>query len=407
MKSFRFLDRRAGYSLASLGLLLGIVVPSLVPAFASAAQLSARSITLSSSLVSATNTTYEVKFHATTAVGAFVVDFCNDSPIPLQTCTAPTGFSVSGVGTSTGGATATDMNLNSTHSTVKVAETIGADSDVDVVLTGITNPSVATSSTVGFYARIVTYDTSAHATSEYTYNATDEGADAKDDGGIAMAITNGIGVTAAVRETMTFCVSGDDGAHAGPSGACGADGGGSAVAVSDPKLTLGHGTPAALDASQTDTASDWAQISTNASSGAVVRMTNNNVCGGLERLGEPNYGTGTAACDIAPVGAGTAAAAITGGNALFGMLLSSASNAPASVATPTGTLAPDALYDGTSTHYGMGSDVSATYGDPIFDTASAPVANKNIKLTFAASASPTTPAGIYKATMNLIATGTF
>jgi len=406
MKSLRFWDRRAGYSLASVGLLLGMVAPSVLPAFASAAQLTSRSMALSSSVVSDTGVTYDIKFTAPSSIdvgGGVGIEFCDDSPIIGQACNHPAGLSASS-------ATLTDVKVNGTTlgankgSIAKTADTItwtaassgtysGGDS-VEIIVGSITNPSTANSA---LYARFTTYQSA--DISGFTGGATV--GSYTDSGAVATSITNPILVQAAVKETMTFCVSGDVGGT-GPTGNCGTDhNGGSAVNVTDPKITLGHGTPAALDSSAIDTASDWAQISTNAVAGAIVSMknTNDGNCSGLFRAG-------ASGCDIA--GAGGSAVTFNNGDAKFGMYLGSAGDAPFSQATPTGTITPITAYGGgTGTQYAMGSAVTSTYGDPIFNTTSAPIANKNVKLTFGAGASPTTPAGIYRATVNLIATGTF
>jgi hypothetical protein len=414
MKSLRFLDRRAGYSLGALSLLLGLVVPSVLPAFASAAQVTTRSVAMSSSAATATGVEYTVAFTPGTSVASnayVVLFFCKDSPIVGQACGAPTGFTVLtstlGSGTNTTGAAITGTRaankLEINDSTTNLAASTG----VTFVIQGVTNPTNPTdgSGSNGLYTRIETFSSAADANAAYadptvTTNIVDQG-------GVAMSVTSAIGVTATVKETMTFCVAGTVGTGLattgnGPTGNCGADGAGSATGTDAAHvgLTLGHGTPAALDSSATDTAADWAQISTNASQGAVVSLKNTNTgnCNGLFRA--------TAlSCEIA--GVGSSSTAISAGQAKFGLNLSKIStDAPLSSATPTGTLAAVAAY-GTGVNYGMGANVATTYGDPIFNTSSAPIANKNVLLTFAASAAPTTPAGVYQATMNLIATGTY
>lgn len=411
MKSLRFLDRRVGSIVASLGLLLGVVAPAALPMFASAAQVTTRSIAMTTSAEGAT-AEYTVTFTPVTGAASGAVDlfFCNDSPIPGQTCTAPSGFSLSSAtlgALSTGGASIVSQGANKIEVSVDTTA-----SPVVLVLDGVVNPNYVTTTAAneGFYGRIQTYGSTTDATAAYA-DATDVGS-VVDDGGIAMAITSGIGVTATVRETMTFCVAGNGGtvaslgAGAGPSGACGADNadgetGATGLDTTDVPLVLGHGEPAALDSSAADTGSDWAQISTNAASGAVVSLKNTNGgnCNGLFRAGD----TGST-CDIAGVGSTPIALSALKGNAYFGLALTNIGDAPNSVAVPTGTITPTAGYAGGN--YGMGNGTTTTYGDPIFNT-DGPIANKNVKLTFAASAAPTTPAGVYRATMNLIATGTF
>jgi hypothetical protein len=52
-------------------------------------------------------------------------------------------------------------------------------------------------------------------------------------------------------------------------------------------------------------------------------------------------------------------------------------------------------------------NVSSPYGGSILNTSGAPVSNKQIVFTTAAAISNGTPAGLYKATLNMIASGTF
>jgi hypothetical protein len=322
MRSLRILDRRTGNRLASILLILSTVVPGLVPAFASAAQVSDRSITLSSSAAGATSVTYEVQFTIPSGSAdsdAFILDFCNDSPIPGQTCTAPSGFSATGVGTSTSGATVT----HPAASTVKVVKTYQADDVVDVVLTGLTNPTAATTSSTGFYARIVTYDTSAHADA---YAATDLHAGAQDEGGIAMAITNEIAVSAAVRESMIFCVANQT---------ITANCGDAATAGHQPNLEIGEGSAGAraLDPSAVSTAAVYTQLSTNAASGGTVRLKSDATnCGGLVRVGAPS------SCDIKPADGTAGYTTVAANVAAFGIKTAASSTASSGAADATGLL---------------------------------------------------------------------
>jgi len=404
MKSLRFLDRRAGYSLASVGLLLGMVAPAVIPALASAGQLSSRSVEMSSAVPNDTGVKYTLAFTPTTAYGSVIVDFCDESPIIGEsTCTTPTSFSAASatVAQTTGSiGTLTTTGTTAGHLVIKGSSTTSAASAFEI--SGIHNPST----TGTFYARMYTYLSN---TPDYTDVST-LGTTA-DEGGAALSTTDTIGVTATVKESMTFCVSGVGSTHSGdaidttngPSGACGVDGSSNATGVYTPNITLGHGTPLTLDSSQADSGYDWLQLSTNAANGAVVRLkdTTPDSCGGLERAGATS-------CDITPIGA--TAAAITGGVASFGMRLSGEQSAPHAVATSAATLTSAAPYN-NGTNYGFdnttsGNTVSGTYGSQVVSSAGA-VANRNILMNFAASAAPTTPAGVYKATLNLIATGTY
>ena len=378
MKSFRFfesLENKARYIVLSAALLLAL----LIPAIASAAQLTERSIELSSSSKEATNVTYSVNFTADGAAGAFVVDFCSNSPTIGLACTAPTGFSLSGV-TSSDTVSALDAN------TVRVTKVMTASEDITVDLNGITNPTNAGP----LYARIVTYNTAANADAYVSLNA-DSDANVVDYGGAAISITNSIGVSAAVLETMTFCVSG------------------SAINinctnVTAPTLALGEtvGDSVALVPTAVSTGTVYTQISTNAVGGAVIRLKSSALgCGGLMRAGAPT------ACDITPA----LDDGISAGDAKFGVRTSAATdtngaNAAGILQPVTGSNYNNSTY---ALNYTVGdaSGVTSVFGDPFLDTNNAPANNKNMALTFGASASNSTPAGLYSADISLIATGRF
>lgn len=385
MKSSRLFDRRAGYSLASLGLLLGMIVPSVLPAFASAAQLSSRSVALSSSAAGATNVSYEVKFTAATAAGGIVLEFCNDSPIPGQTCTPPVGFTAASAATATAGYA---ISGTPTANVVKLTKTIAASDVVDFTLTGLTNPTAATTSSTGLYTRILTYNGTFTGYTDSTTIGTP-----LDQGGVALAITSAIGVSAAVRESMTFCVSGQ-----APTKDC--------SGTNSPSMTLGEavGSEKALSATAVSTGNVFAQLSTNAVNGAIVSLKSDATsCGGLYLNGD------TSKCYLAPQTTPTSST-INAGDAKFGLTVGSVTD-PSDATSTSGSLLPSGNYD--SSHYfidyaaGNGSGVTSTYGSPVFNSNSQPVNNKNIQMTFGASVSNTTPAGKYGATLNLIATGTF
>lgn len=377
MNSLRVFNRQAGFVIAIAALLLALVLPTL----ASAAQVTERSVALSSSATTATGVTYKVKFTAVQAAGAFVIDFCSNSPIVLESCTAPTGFDASAAAT----ATANYSIADKTTSKVVVASTITASQQVEVDVSGITNPSA----TGQLYARIITYDTSANAIANYTTTAL--GGGAADTGSVAIAITNKIAVSAAVLESMLFCVSGTT---------IPAD----CASTTSTALKIGEttGTAKALSAGAVSTGDIYTQLSTNAASGAVVNLKSSATdCGGLLRAGDV-----TGACDIKPA----LQTGITLGQAKFGVL----ANAEADTGTsPTGLLqaVTGSGYNGTTyaLNYvaGNGSGVTSVFGDPFLDTNTAPANNKNMKLTFGASVTNSTPAGLYSADLSLIATGKF
>lgn len=389
MKSLRFLDRRTGNRIASIVLVLGTLVPSLIPAVSFAATVSSRSITLSSATANASNVDYDVNFTipATdgTEVAAFVVDFCSDSPLVGQTCTAPGGFDTSNADTDTSGVTVTPLASNTAVKVVKSAGTWTPGTSVDVNLTDIHNPTAVGT----FYARIVTYVDDS-ATSSYT--DTDIGT-GKDSGGVALSTTADIGVNAAVRETLTFCV-----ASATISAGC-AD-----ASVHPPSFEIGEGSAGqkALTAGTVSTANIYALLSTNASSGAVVKLKSNTIgCGGLVRAGAAN-------CDIKP--ADNSTVIVDNTHAGFGIKAAAASGTGVSGGT-SGNLAPTNGY-GTGAYklnYTVGdtAGVTSAYGDDLLNTSGHQVSDEQLEMTFGASITNTTPAGLYKATLNMIATGTY
>lgn len=382
MSSLGVFKQQARRLAAVAALLVATIMPALVPALAAAeTTATGRSIVLSSSSKKAKDVTYGINFTATTDAAAFVVDFCSDSPVIGQACTPPTGFSASTADTSTSGFTVTQGT-----SKVIVAGAIDHTVNtgkVSVDLTGITNPDNAGP----LYARIVTFDTTDHANA---YTSETPGTGIADEGSVAVSITDTFGVSGAVLESMTFCLSGEDITEEG----CGGT-------LTSPVLKLGEtvGSTKALSSSVVSTGLVYTQISTNAVSGAVINLKSGTSCGGMKRA----EATG---CDIAPALTGD----VTAGHAQFGVKTATATSV-GSVAN--GTFEPVTGSGYNNSTYALNylanntSGVTSVYGDPFLDTAGAPVNNKNMQLTFGASISNDTPAGSYSADLSMIATGKF
>ncbi len=419
MKSLRFLDRRAGYSLASIGMLLGVVAPAALPAFATADVLTSRSVTMSSSTASATNVSYTAQFTVATPIvvgGGFVLQFCDSATGPLldQACDEPAGMDLSsaavgdvsidtgsGFNAASSAGTLTSANETSSSSNdnyVKwvsgTGDSLSANDKLKVEFTGVDNPST----TGTFYARIYTYA----STPDFT-DSTTPGTIA-DNGSVALSTTSAIGVTAYVLESMTFCVSGQDIDKNCGNGITPGDPG----SVTNPSMTIGQtsGNVTALSATAVSTKNAYAQLSTNASGGAVVNLKSDATgCGGLYRNGVSDAGH----CNIPPL---TTAGAITAGTAKFGVEVGDATDPSDAVAADmSGTLQQAGSYSASDYLFGYmsgdASGVTGPYGDPIFNSNSLPVSNKNVPLTFGATIANNTPAGVYGAKLNLIATGTF
>lgn len=362
------------------GALVGVVLAFAgVSAATSAAQLPTRSVQLSSASAAVSDVTYAFEFTVNAPAGAFVIDFCSNSPQIEQECLAPAGMTVAGVATQTSGYSVAAVDAN----TLIVTAALSAAAPIEVALEGITNASEA-----GLvYARIITYESAAAAA---LYTSTALGAGSVDGGTVAFSITDTIGVTASVMESVTFCVSGEE---------IGAD----CTGVERPVLALGEqiGDSVALTQSEVSEGIIYAQISTNAAAGVVVNLKSSALgCGGLMRAGAGS------ACDIMPA----LNQGITAGQALFGVKIAALADTGTD---PSGVFQPAAgsLYGPLQFSLNFVANdvtgVTSTFGDPFLDTAGEPANNKNVALTFGASISNNTPAGAYSTDLSLIAAGKF
>lgn len=363
--------------------------------------------TITTGVGSGTNVSYAVGFDTTstsTAVGGIVIDFCANSPLAGDTCTAPTGFNSNAGTMSISGQTGLGSGSFSVYTPVSAvpnritltrttpANPAGSATFVlgDGVNNGFTNPDT-TNAQKTFYARIYTYATASAAQSHSSSNPLNY----IDNGGIALSTANVITISAQVQENLIFCVFG----AVAPNDNCVA-----AAGSEVPALEIGHTNGSAalsIDSSAVDTADAFMQVSTNAGNGVAVHMRSSAAGGGLINGSD----------SIPPVGTGAATpSAITAGLAAFGLIVFPGTGS-------IGVLEPDANYYnaahdtvGEIVHYGMDSttatNVNTTFGDPIATTGGA-TSNMTSKLTFAATASNVTPAGKYTTEIALIATGKF
>lgn len=389
MKSLNIVGRQAGFVAVVASLLIALVAPILV----SAAQVTERSIALSSSSVDSTDVSYAVTFKSAVgadAAGAFVIDFCSNSPVIGEACTPPTDFDATAVATATSGYTIPEDEATANSVVIDKTVALAANSTATFTLTEITNPSV----TGPMYARIVTYDTEASALLHDVTDTDEEDANRIDSGSVAIFINPTIGVSAAVLESMTFCVSGaeEDGDNPITANCTGT--------LLAPTLQLGEGEPKALEVGTISTGDIYTQISTNAASGVVVNLKSSATgCGGL-------INSSKAGCYILP--ALNTDILDTGVDSKFGLKIAAADFSGAA-----GTLqaASGALYNGTTyaLNYvsGDATGITSIYGDPILDTGNTYASNKGMKLTFGATINNSTPAGKYSADLSLIATGKF
>lgn len=427
--------------LAAVGMTEGVFVGRVFADSPAGGTVTQRFIRMSDSRTStagATDVDYLVSFNPATGhtIAGMILQFCDSTSTPIvedSSCTAPAGFNVN-EGTVTINSAPGEYAYNTGTTNFDALTNLTGTWSVDAGTTanilkitssgvavsngtryaftveGMTNPNTATT----FYARLITYDsTTAGADfADYVTGSPNETGSTTDDaidyGGFALSTANVITVTARVAESMTFCVSGDgdtdpttENAPPGPN--CGFSGN----AVSTPNLTIGHGSNLLLDATAVDRAQAWTQLSTNSLGGANLRMRNLSGSGGL------NFGSNV----IPAVGSGAGTSAgITAGTAAFGLHVNNSTLVSGATAA-SGTVSPHPNYsDGTNdtNTYGMdttsaasaGGNVTSTYGDLIaFSTG--PINNVQNELMFAATASNTTPAGIYQTNIVIVAVGTF
>ncbi len=178
-----------------------LAVAAILPASLQAAQLENRQLQLSSAASGANNVEYTFTFDATSSdnLGSFVFEVCDNDPFPGTTCDAPTGFNgdgadadvtIEGSPVTSGTVTTTGASENVFTVPLDSVETVNANDTIEVVLSGVTNPTAANTE---FWARLYTYSDTGAST-------------LVDDGGLAFSTGQAIDVTARVQETLQFCV---------------------------------------------------------------------------------------------------------------------------------------------------------------------------------------------------------
>ncbi len=367
------------------------------------------------------NVTYTVNFEvtSTTDVQGIVVEFCDDSPIVGDSCDTTVGNvpDISGAAVAASSASvAPDNDPNAwtdayTGSKVTLTNGTGftglsAGDSIGFDITGIDNPT----STGTFYARIVTFATGAAATS---YTSASPGTYI-DEGGIALAVANELTVTARVQEVLEFCVGTETASSITP-----ATGDDCATNVAGTDLDLGVVDSNSIATTSTiDTPNDGIMmIRTNALNGATVyyKAELDTSSGQLKQAGATCSGTDLDDPCFNSIGSGNGTrAAISSGTEAFGVALKERITTTGGA---TNDLVCDAAYAGDANTTLGTSCVGAVAGnnyawmqDGTFDTlasSSGPLDDELVALEFAATASPTTPTGLYSVTSNFVATATY
>lgn len=367
-------------------LLLASLVPAVITTKrADAAQLLNRELKLSSSaagtLTDGQDVTYEFHFDyaSTSNVGSVEFDFCSNTPIIGDSCTAPTGFDVN-----EGGGLSLDNQTNETGFTIhantdtnticitRTAEAVTASVDSEYEFSGIDNPDATNTS---FYARLRT-----RASTDCTGAETDSG-------GIAVSTANQLTITAKVQESLTFCI------YTGANCAAG----GSSITIGDSNGVLSttddyHNADADFD------------VATNASAGVIIRMKGDTLC-------KSAGACGVSSNTISAIGASAAATSI--GSEQFGMCVSPSGGSVTAAAPYNHASCGDDVTSGTYSGSGQFAfdtnttdGTGSTFGDTIASSTGASTTTVGT-LNFLANVSNTTEPGIYTSTLTFIATGTF
>jgi hypothetical protein len=397
--------RRLAFGAAAVAVTAAVALPAFSGS-ASAAQVTSRYIKMSSSasgtVTAGQGVSYEIGFTipASVTVQGIVVDFCKNTPIIGDTCTAPTGFSV-GTPTvaTTGGAntglsgTWTAANGN-TGRTLSITNASGAaiSGAVKFTLSTVTNPTHVQNDGT-FYARIFTFATPAAVTTWLTTTNGSSTTGVIDSGGVALSTANQLTLTAKVQETLTFCIYTDGNTCASP--------GSTSLVLGDTNGVLRTGGEFVNKEATFD-------VATNAASGAAVRF----------KAGLPTSGSNTlASIDDDGVAGSTSLA----GTTQFGLCAYRVSGTNLSFVAPYNNGAADggAACLGTTDTAGTGAtggsngaafafDTTAAaslYGD---DLATVAAGNTAVgRIAYVGNVSTTQAAGIYANTFNFIATGTY
>ena len=371
-----------------------------------AAQLTTRSVAISTSKTSAT-ATYIISFTtpATTNIGSIIIQACTT---PLSTCTAPTGMTMNAgtTGTWTGTSATNFTRTASTTGTCTVganqwcgtrtaaSETAGAKT---LTLAGLTNPSTLGS----FYLRITTLSDAAYAT-------------AVDNGVVASSTANQLTVSARIQEILTFCVgtTAVNDATTTPGVDCSAISG---TAIDIGVLDSGSINLSPVNTNGGSNTNGIAMVRTNAQNGVTISYfaEQDTSSGAFKVAGQSCSGTVTT--DQCINSQGATQGTFTAGTEKFGMTIAAVncvSTTSYTCAFTSGTykLVRDTDYDGTG-----GNTYGTTQGyawldngtSTVIASSSTVVDDEALILRFAATPSITTPTGAYTVTSTYVATATF
>ena len=423
---------RALVWVSSIVLLLSSAFISLLlqTPIAEAAELTSRSITLASSVEDA-ETDYTVGFTipANSTVGAVIIEFCDNDPLPNTTCTfTAVGDDIPQVDTNAGsiatesGTDAFAFTNNSAGDCdnpaltapavgsqfVEITCTLADDfSNNSSVFSGtiddIDNPDNSTDSPGNpnntFYARVYAYNVTNPTTPTVGTGNTASATNLEHTGGLALSTAEQLTITARVQEILEFCVGTNAAAPADCSG------------VSGNSVDLGVLTFAGVNRATTQAVPSQGSIMirTNAANGVVVdyfaeqASTGTNHLGGL-RVDGANCNAGQVETDQCIDSVGTTQAQIVAAVEDFGMCSFAIDTSSGSTTNVT----RDAEYDGTCDNSaGNGYAWDETGTTDRIATSATVVEDEMIELDFSGTSDITTPTGSYSVTATFIGTATF
>ncbi len=327
---------------------------------ASAAQMTARSVTLSTAAGAATGVNYTFAFTppTSTTIKSVRIDICDSAS---GTCAPPSnipsGFSstsatvgtISGIGS--GGSWTGTFTTNGRISLANASNT-GSPSTVSIGISSITNP---TANNTTFYARMTTY-------SDATWTT------ALDTGTVAASTSQTITVNATVDETLTFCtgtsITGQN---------CGT--------VAGSTVNLGALTP-----STTGTGTSVMAAATNATSGYAITINGATLTSGANTIDAITTGGGSTSSQ---------------GTEQFGVNLRD--NATPNIGTDPAGATGGITY---GTGYGTVDSYKFITGNTVASKAAASNGT-TYTVSYIANVAGATEAGSYTASFNYICTATF
>ncbi|HSX24063.1 MAG TPA: hypothetical protein VLE74_03120 [Candidatus Saccharimonadales bacterium] len=405
-----------------------VLAVGLLPLFnsnASAAQITSRSLTLSTAVISQTGVSYTFGFKLGTAgqVQGVKYEACTTA---LGSCTAPTGltFASATMTSKSGFAGATNFTVDGTGGNdctasasvlcIKRTDTTSEDTTTakTLVFGTITNPSGASCASSNpnctFFVKMTTYTTNTWTAGSIV-----------DTGTVAGSTAQLLTIAASIQEVLNFCIGSTsvDDATTSPGSDC--------SAISGTTVNLGVLDSSTISTSPVASGSGGnavngvAMLKTNANSGATVsyraiQQSGTNHAGSLRVVGA-SCNAGNVSTDQCINSAGTTQTTFTAGTEDFGMTIpgvncGSTTAYTCTFSTGTYNLTRNAQYDGTGANtYGTTQGFAWREDGTIDQIASSTgaVDDEALVLKFAATPNIVTPTGSYQAQADFIVVATY